>query len=397
MKLTISVKNTLFFLVLINPILSLLLDSSSIPYFYFFGPTVVLLLFWELGKKFNGLVLSLCVILVSLISALYSINNGGDIGKINNHFFNYISTVLLFYLFSKSYYIDYFKLMVKNNLFFLKLNIILINLTELFLLITKRGYTYRFSWGGTFFHGTNSMPHTLSYLMLVVILMVLLIITIENKKIYSVFSIIPLYAIFESGSRTSLILAFLLIIVLIDQIATKNVRSIIVKVFIALIILLFFLLIFRNKIINSDFWNKMVLRSNSGNSSAGRTYIWKDLLSRYIHESDTLQYLIGQGDDKSYYFNQVNPLVKSPVWAHNDFVQIIIGKGLFGLSIYVYTLVRFSLSVLSKNKNAIIYLVIMMIIFAALLNGFYSYKDIIMSIPYIAIICQNYDSGSKQV
>lgn len=254
------------------------------------------------------------------------------------------------------------------------------------MLLKHQGYVYVYSWHGTFFQGSNSMPHTLSYLMLATIIFVIVYTVITRKKVFALMAIIPSYCVFLSGARVSLLLCVVLDAILVSFTLTEKQKSIIVKFIKIAPWIVAGLFIFRNKIFASDVMAKIITRSKSGNLSAGRTYMWNDLLSKYINESNIIQYFLGQGDDKSYYFNQINPLVGVEVWAHNDIVQVIIGKGLVGLFIYTTILICFFNVLIKRSGNIYTYAIIFFIIVAMLLNGFYSYRDVNLCIPFFIVI-----------
>lgn len=396
MRIRISTIKILFYLLLINPILSLCFDNTTVYYFYLTGPIIVLCTIMLLCKRRNQLIQGLICIFCTFISVILALIYKGDIGKINNHLFNYLSSILLIIFISDEKNIENFKNLILNNMKFLKLNVIIINITQLYLLLTNKGYLYRHSWGGNFYHGTNSMPHTLSYLMLVTMILVCLIILFEKDRIFFIFAIIPLYAIFESGARISLVLGLMLLMILIDLTFTKKVKSVFLKVLFVLFIMFVFMYLFRDKIMQSDLWNKITLRDSSGNSSAGRFYIWSDIIDKYINNGNLIQMFFGQGDDKSYYYNSINPLVKSSVWAHNDFIQILIGKGAIGLSIYIYWLYYIMKVLVVKSFNIYTILIIMFVIIACMLNGFYTYKDLSLYIPFIVTLSYFYYGGKNE-
>lgn len=392
----ISCKRAIFFLSLINPILSLVFDNTSVYYFYIMGPVIFLLLLYHNCKTCVYTRVSLYVTIVTFISVLLAIAYGvsrSGIGKINNHLFNFLDAVLLMLMLSHDDNIDYFRGLFKSKIFLAKLIVIITNIVELFLLITRRGYEYHYSWGGTFFHGTNSMPHTLAYLMQAIIVLDCLIIQYSGKKWFGLFCIIPFYTIFESGSRTSLVLSIFLLLVIIDLVFTQKQKSVVLKLLFVVIFAGVFLFVFRDKILTSDMINKILLRQSSGNDTAGRTYIWTNLMHEYLTSYNPLKYFFGQGDYMTYYYNLANPDVNVNVWAHNDFLQILIGKGMAGFLFYLYAMIKCFKNIIVKNRSVYKYAPICMVVLAALVNGFYSYRDLMLSLPFIVILSRYYDNG----
>ncbi len=396
MQAGISYKKVIFLIILMNPILSVVFDNTNIYYFYLLGPILALLLVLDAASNLGLFKASVYACIITVICASLAIVSGSPLGKINNHLFNYLCAVLLMLFMSKDYNMNFIYEMCRKHLFALKTVVIGINVLELFLLVNGMGYEYRYSWGGNFFHGTNSMPHTLGYLMLVIMLLVVLIIMIEQKKQFVFFSVVPFYGIFESGSRIALLLAVPIILILIDQVFTQKQKSLLFKGLFVLGLAGVALFLLRDKILESDLWSKIVTRQESGDSTAGRLYIWTDLLNQYFWNSNFVQLIFGQGDGSSYYYNSINPLVAASVWAHNDFVQILLGKGIAGLVVYIYAFGTCWLPVIKSNRNFYKYFTIGLILIAAICNGFYSYRDVTIAIPFFVLVAKFYDRVYEQ-
>lgn len=401
MKLHLGCKRMLYFLLIMNTLLSLIFDSTKIYYFYILGPIIAIILTLLICKNKKNMI----VVFIMYILLLFNVLNAwaanaslSDFGKINNHFFNYIDTILLFLYFSKDNHIREFweYALVKKML--LKAIILITILVETFYLITGKGYQLRWNWGiGNFFKGTSNSEHTLSYLMIVILIYIAFLIVVDGKKKIAILSLIPLYAIFESGARATLVLVIFPLMIIIDLVFTRKQKQIFVKiiVFSGLCALILFFL--KDKILQSDLFIKIVARNNSGNNSAGRLYIWSDLSNKYMHNSSILQYLIGQGDYMVYKYNTINPLVNVEVWAHNDFLQILVGKGLIGILLYVSSGIKCFYNVIKENKSLYSVFLMLMVVLAAMINGFYNYKDLSLQIPIIIGLSRYYSQDSKSI
>lgn len=401
MKLRLGCNQMLYFLLIINTLLSLAFDSTKIYYFYILGPIIAIMLTWLMRKnKRNMIVVFIMYILLifNVVNAWASNASLSNFGKINNHFFNYIDVILLLLYFSKDNRIREFweYTLEKKNL--LKLVVLITILVELFYLITGKGYQLRWNWGrGNFFRGTSNSEHTLSYLMIVILIYIIFLLFIEGKKRIAILSVIPLYAIFESGARAALILAVFPLMMIVDLVFTRKQKQIFVKVVAFSGLCALTLLFLKDQILQSNLFIKIIARNDSGNSSAGRLYIWSDLISKYIHDSSISQYLMGQGDYMIYKYNAVNPLVNVEVWAHNDFLQILVGKGLIGVLLYVSSGIKCFYNVIKKNKSLYSIFPILMIVLAAMVNGFYNYKDLSLQIPFIVGLSRYYNQDLKSI
>lgn len=185
--------------------------------------------------------------------------------------------------------------------------------------------------------------------------------------------------------------------IIVDLVFTKKQKQIFVKIIVFSGLCALGLFLLKDKIVQSDLFIKIVARHNSGNSSAGRLYIWRDLIDKYIHNSSIVQYLTGQGDYMVYRYNVINPLVNVEVWAHNDFLQILVGKGLIGVLLYISSGIKCFYNVVKQNKSLYSIFFILMIALAAMINGFYNYKDLSLQIPIIIGLSRYYNQDSKNI
>jgi len=394
-KIKISMYRILFLILIINPIFSLVFDGTTIYYHYIMLPIVYLLLgFMFFRKKQNAMhffIISACVVVITMFAILL----GADKGKLNNHLFNYLDMILLCIFFAGSDNLEKFKAYVNQHVKMIFGCVLIINIVETYLLVTKAGYQYQYSWGGTFFHGTSSMPHTLSYLMLTTVIYTIGLVLVTNRSWYAVFSLIPLYCIFESGARVSLVLAAVLGLILFDLVFSKKTKSTLLKWVKAGVIISICAYALRDQIVSSDLFAKILKRNASGNSSSGRLILWLDLLSRYFNTPS--RWVLGFGDDKVYYYANLNTAVGVSIWAHNDFVQILFGKGIVGLLCYLSGVVSYIKTLFKRNGNYYSFLLMAFYFIASLVNGFYSYKDISLAIPFVFMINDLLSNRKKEV
>lgn len=382
---TFAVK-TLFLLLLMNPVFSLVFDSTRIYYHYIYLPLVTLMILIAVKKLKTCFNISLIICIIIALCEVNAVIRGNSLGKQYNHLFNYIDACLLMIYISDCGNLVEFKELVKENIKLFKYIVIIINIVEAVLLITGLGYSYNTSWKGTFFKGSNSMAHTLSYLMIVTIIYVFICVTYTKNKKFSVMAIIPCYCIFKSGARVTLILMGIIVFLFLFYLLSKNNEDFLTSIFRIILICTGFLVIFWRKILYSDVVTKIIYRMSNGNITAGRTYIVRDLLNKFVTKGDIMSFFIGQGDAKTYFYNLQNPLVKAEIWGHNDLIQILIGKGILGIAIYVYSLGKYFIALIRTNGNIYTYGFIGMIIIMVVLNGFYSYKDIMLCIPFIMVL-----------
>lgn len=382
----LSNSKILYWLLLLNPLLSLVFDNTKVYYHYLVYPIIMLLLLMKekgqghLFKK--SLLVCVCVGMSEIIAIIY----GSPLGKLHNHLFNYVDAILLMIFYTRDDNIAEAIIFSKKHLKEILGVVIIINIVEIIMIALHKGFVYIYSWHGTFFSGTNKMPHTLSYLMLAVIIFNIVYMVLSHRKYACIWAIVPTYCVFISGARVSLLLCIILDAIILSYVFSEKKRNLFIKLIRILPIILLSAFLLKDKILESDLMAKIVSRSDSGNNTAGRTYIWIDLTKRFIINGNPLYYLFGMGDDKSYYFNSINPLVKSEVWAHNDIIQILIGKGIIGVSIYLIYLTKFFKKLIRRSGNIYTYAIICFVIVGIVFNGFYSYRDVNLCIPFLMVI-----------
>ena len=395
-RYTVSIRNMIMALVIVNPLIALFFDGLPI-YRYILEPVVTILLLFESSREKRRFKNNIFILFLITASCIYTLFENVNLARIYLHLFCYLNFIFFIYFMTdksnQKYVFDFLKLHVR----YLKSLVIFVNIVEAFMMITGRGYVNRFHWGGDFFYGTSSMPHTMSYLMLVVIAIIIIIIMIEKNKYWFLCALVPFLAIFQSGARISLVLASFLLLIIIDQVLTSKQKSIAIKLFVVVLLVGIILFIFRDRILSSSMWTKIIKRSgDSYNMTAGRTVVWGGLIEKFFGDSSFLEFFLGHGDDRTYYYNAINPLVRNAIWAHNDYLQILVGKGIIGFCLYIAATYNFIKSILKQNSSVYKWSIVLFVLLAALLNGFYSYRDMTMAIPFFAIIGMYYGKGNKK-
>lgn len=384
-KFKICLKKFLFLLLTINPLLSLIFDNTTIYYHYLLLPIIfsclVIIYFKKITKK--KLILLFGIFLIFCFTFIFLLF-GSSTGKINNHFFNFLDFVMLCNVFYDNEILDDFEKYFKKRKKIIVLIVFFINAIELYFFISKKGFVSKWNWGGTFFIGTSAMPHTLSYLMIVTIIYSYLLFLSNKRKYYLLFAILPFLFIFESGARVSLIMCSFLAIIFVDLMFSKKNDLLFFKFIKLFVFVSIIFLVFKENILESDLMSKINKRQSSGNNSAGRVTLWKDLINRFLNSPT--KWITGFGDDKVYIYSGMIPSVNVNIWAHNDYIQILFGKGLVGIILYLNSVKKFVKNLLKNNGNLYSYFLILIYLIASILNGFYNYKDIMLALPFIFLL-----------
>ncbi len=193
---------------------------------------------------------------------------------------------------------------------------------------------YYNEWGGRYFCGLSDASHTIApgiYLNMVLMFLYL------DKKKFKVKNLIILCTylviVFNTGARIfvlpSVILVSYYFLSKINQKKDKIICSIV-----AIIIFVFIFLKtgmydkFMYSITGSSKNNMSFLRFFTG----GRSVFWVADLKNYMHSS-IIEKIFEHGFDYIYQLNSSE--VGMTIWVHNDFINILIGVGLFGFLIYI--------------------------------------------------------------
>ena len=118
--------------------------------------------------------------------------------------------------------------------------------------------------------------------------------------------------------------------------------------------------------------------------TSGRSDFWYyDIVQ--IFNNDFLKKTIGNGVNYIFYLNQSKYHI--PLWAHNDFIQILGDYGFLGLIIYVMMIRFLIVKIIGKNfSKSIIFICVIMWLFNAFFNMFYTYFCACLSFPFYLLI-----------
>lgn len=244
--------------------------------------------------------------------------------------------------------------------------------------------SYTVEWGGARYFGSYCktiwrLAPTCVFLMALSIVGINLY---KNKR-YFLYSIIPFVAILAGGSRTYFVVALCLILVAWYCVLNSSKKFILTCIPFLLIVLLVLL--------NSSVVNKFLATTYSNSSyfdlwgtiTNGRSIFWAADIDSFI-KSPVITKLFGQGFNSIYEINY--KAFGGKVWAHNDFIQCLISHGLIGLILYLMVMFRVFRNLQKNNVSLFICaLVVMIWLFNAMFNMFYTYFCSILSFPILVL------------
>lgn len=262
-------------------------------------------------------------------------------------------------------------------------------------LITKTGY--RYAWGGeSYFVGYSTLTHSAASSLCLVGALILLVYCNKKFSVYVMTSLLILaYGIFETGARTYIVPAAILIFLYIKKSrGNKNLKFLIYTFVgvIAIVILskssIMSKFIFTNSV---DTYNNI---SGIAQQTSGRSVFWAIDLKGYL-EGDLFGKLFGYGHDYVYFLNKTQYNLE--VWAHNDFIQSLVGGGLLTLFIYLYSMLK-CIKITLINSTSIEKICLYLYwLFPAFFNGFYNYIHYFLSFVILVLLFESFNINIEKI
>ena len=201
-----------------------------------------------------------------------------------------------------------------------------------------------------------------------------------GKKIYIVSFLICSLCILMGSSRTYLavlLCSWLLFIYI--KISNKNIFPCVVLLGLFLFVLLVLVSPISEKFLNTTSRTSLGMDPLEAFTS-GRSVFWKYDI-QHIFNSSPVDLIFGHGVNWLFYLNYA--FFGNPLWAHNDFIQLLSDYGILGFCIYLWAFVSLGRS-LFKGCNVsglAVFFLYFMWFFNAFFNMFYTYFCATLSLP----------------
>lgn len=351
---------------------------------------VLLLLRMVISKNLKGIILIILtggIILYNYyISKSYFSLNLNILNEDSNKIYakSILTFILMLYIFSNKYTVSSIYKHFKKYSTFVLVEIILCQIFILIKLITKSGYIMR--WGMSVFVGPFLSPHPYVYSLIIMIILIELLI-IEKKNNFILFLyIVPLYTSILTGARTPTIILFLFFISVRffkdkNRFCLKNKH---ILIFIAICII--FIIIGRDLLkllFNSNLISKF---SSSENILNSRDMIWQGLLNDF-NTFSIKEKILGHGIHYTVLLNLKN--VKSSIWGHSDFIDILISYGILLMIIYIVVYLNYFKYIFDTGMNKKLVLgTLLYMILLSVFNGVVNYNGFISIVCYFSIFCE---------
>lgn len=211
---------------------------------------------------------------------------------------------------------------------------------------------------------------------------------VYRKKIYMFALIIPSLCILMGNSRTyiAVLMCAWLIFLYIFLKKQKSFIPIMIICGILFVLIVFVSPIKAKFLVASDRVENLNMDPLAAFTS-GRSVFWEYDMNK-IFSNDLSHIIFGNGINYLFALNEAK--FYNPLWAHNDFIQILSDYGIFGLFIYLYMFKYLISSLINfrqlKAPKVLLGIVLTMWIFNAFFNMFYTYFCATLSFPFYLLI-----------
>ena len=344
------------------------------------GIFIMLIVFFMYANNFKKN--DLPIIIFVIVAICSSIFNHDSLSIFVEHTVHYVTTILILWKITVPDISDnIYKYILKYNKI-IKFTIVSIGIFTIMTLFLN-GF-YQTNSGERVYVGLSNGSHSIASISCMMIMLIIIFVKNKDFKLSRMLYMVPfVLAIVRSGSRIYLgtLLALFIIFYSIKLKEYKYNKVLIVMSAVILIILFF----------NSSMYTRFVATANnqyiSDNKleaiSSGRLIWWKYDLNEFS-KSSFLQQLFGIGNQAVFEINLKH--YGMYIWAHNDFIQILLAYGIIGIILYIVFLKKIYKRIF---KNAyykkILKIVFFAIIWASFLNGFYNQQSYVFCVMLMLI------------
>lgn len=351
---------------------------------FYFGIFVCVTCIIVVRREKNAIIYSGIILLdMILVQMVY-----GRFGYVSNYIIDYIyfvtSMFWLIFLANQRRRITLLHAYQRHNIF----NNVVILFSAVLIaiaLVTKMGYQY--SWESIYFVGFCGLTHTAASSMCLICAMILLSYSGKNFH-WGVLALLLFFCfgIFETGARTYIVPALLIVYLYIRKCPGNKSYKHFLYVF---GIILVVVVLTKSNVMEKFNFANTINQYNSVDKltqqTSGRSTFWLIDLKGFAYGS-LFAKLFGHGHGYTYYLNST--YYNLTVWAHNDFIQLLVGGGIITLCIYLSGVKKCFASILQKFGFIDKWILIIYWFVAAFFNGFYNYSHYFLS---FVLICLLYD------
>lgn len=234
-------------------------------------------------------------------------------------------------------------------------------------------------------YGPYSVTHNLAYQLIIMYAAASLNFRRSKKGIYLIFMIASVLCCIWTAARSGLLA--LAVVILTDYF---SVRKASVKTVIAAagLFVLLYLGLFTDFLTNNPIVQKSIISAQGGSISNGRELFSAYVMNYYLTSTSFIQKLFGVSLYTIRSLLKVRWFVE--IHAHNDFVNILVGFGIYGLIGFIYSLLK----LVGHTPKRILFLLVLIIL--SWYNGLYMYVSFVPAIPVLMVFYREILSGVKE-
>jgi hypothetical protein len=263
----------------------------------------------------------------------------------------------------------------------------------LFSIVTHTGYDATWG-GGEYFRGFCNNEHTMASVCCMLLGLLLLLGKARHLSWMSFFaSLVPLYAIMETGARTYLIPASIIVLLFVNSLTNRRWFRVLA---IALVVLVVFISFGQSSMGSKfEFTNANVLADSVLSAvTNGRNEIWINDFG-YWASSGLDGIVFGNSFSSVYQINLSSFGLE--IWAHNDFIMVVCGLGIVGFAVYCSAIVHM-LSNLCRTMSRGYWILLYVYFFLpAILNGLFTYQHLMYSFVFLVTYCAAIDHQGLEI
>lgn len=297
----------------------------------------------------------------------------------------YFPFCILFFTYMSENYKKYKEFLIKDKIYILSIIFIWTFLVCISIFFDS---SWVVEWGGARYFGSfcKSVWRLAPTAVFIGTLDILLMIY-YNKKYAIYLLIIPLFCFFMSGSRTYMVVGIILFLIAWYYYVKNRTHFFLSIIPVGIVLFIF--------IINSSMMDKFISVSYNSDSyfdplgtiTSGRSIFWKADIDAYM-EGTLMNKLLGNGFNLIYEVNY--KAFGGLVWAHNDFIQCLVSHGMLGLILYLFTMINAIIKITKgRNYNFTFILVVLIWLFNAFFNMFYTYFCSMLCYPIILLLIRD--------
>lgn len=235
---------------------------------------------------------------------------------------------------------------------------------------------YKVSFGEKYFVGFTVHQHTLASAACFTMCLILIDLCLDKEKNikilirHFIFLLPPIIAVLQSSARTFLIPSFIVIVyIFLYKIDNRSIKILVLPIAVVVLKVL---------LMNSNVFERMigVTGSNSDTYTSGRTVFWMADIRAFM-QSDIINKIFGHGFE---YVQKINlKVTNSAIGAHNDYITLLLGVGIFGLLVYIAVLIGEIKNICTLKSIVKKIMLIVFLILPSIINGFYGYQLLLYS------------------